>query len=361
MKTEILSLLRERVSGGNTAARPAGMPSGEEHPAGMPVGEGHPTGREYISGQELCSRFGVSRTAVWKAINQLKEEGYEIEAVQNKGYRLKASPDVMGEIELGSRLRTRGEGHWAGSSLLFYPSTGSTNMDAKRAAEDGAPEGTLVVTDCQKTGRGRRGRDWSSPQGCNLYFTLLLRPDCSPDQACMLTLVMALAVAEAVEELGLEAGIKWPNDIVLSGKKICGILTEMSAEPDYIHYVVIGCGINVNQEEFPEEIRRTATSLKREKGGTISRSALLVSVMDHFEKAYAAFRETWDLSGLLPSYHKFLLNKDTPVRVLDPKGEFEGIARGVNENGELLVETQQGELVSVYAGEVSVRGVYGYV
>ena len=184
MKTEILSLLRERVSGGNTAAGPAGMPAGEGHPAGMPVGEGHPTGREYISGQELCSRFGVSRTAVWKAINQLKEEGYEIEAVQNKGYRLKASPDVIGEIELGSRLRTRGDGHWAGSSLLFYPSTGSTNMDAKRAAEDGAPEGTLVVTDCQKTGRGRRGRDWSSPQGCNLYFTLLLRPECSPDQAC---------------------------------------------------------------------------------------------------------------------------------------------------------------------------------
>ncbi|MFR6333789.1 MAG: biotin--[acetyl-CoA-carboxylase] ligase, partial [Eisenbergiella sp.] len=231
MKSEILSLLRESM----LREKAADAPAGENQPSGMPAGKEQPTGREYISGQELCSRFGVSRTAVWKVINQLKEEGYEIEAVQNKGYRLKASPDVIGEIELGSRLQTRGEGHWAGNSLIFYPSTGSTNIDAKRAAEDGAPEGTLVVTDCQNTGRGRRGRDWSSPQGCNLYFTLLLRPDCSPDQACMLTLVMALAVAEAVNELGLEAGIKWPNDIVLSGKKICGILTEMSAEPDYIH------------------------------------------------------------------------------------------------------------------------------
>lgn len=132
MKSEILSLLRESM----LREKAADAPAGENQPSGMPAGKEQPTGREYISGQELCSRFGVSRTAVWKVINQLKEEGYEIEAVQNKGYRLKASPDVIGEIELGSRLQTRGEGHWAGNSLIFYPSTGSTNIDAKRAAED---------------------------------------------------------------------------------------------------------------------------------------------------------------------------------------------------------------------------------
>ena len=134
---------------------------------------------------------------------------------------------------------------------MYFPETGSTNIDAKKAAEEGAPEGTLVVTDCQNTGRGRRGRSWASPKGCNLYFTLLLRPDCKPEQACMLTLVMALAAAEAVEELGINAGIKWPNDIVAHGKKVCGILTEMSAEPDYIHYVVIGCGIKRQSDGFP--------------------------------------------------------------------------------------------------------------
>lgn len=312
---------------------------------------------DYLSGQELCGRLGVSRTAVWKIINQLKEEGYEIEAVQNRGYRLIASPDLLGESEIKSRLHTR----WAGKELIFRPVTGSTNIDAKAAAEEGAPEGTLVVTEQQEAGRGRRGRGWFSPEGCNLYFTLLLRPECAPDQACMLTLVMALAVAGAVRQLGLDAGIKWPNDVVIAGKKVCGILTEMSAEPDFIHYVVIGTGVNVNQETFPEEIAGTATSLRIEKGERIKRAELLAAVMEHFERAYETFRTSWDLSGLAAEYESLLLNKDRPVRVLDPKGAFEGTARGINEKGELLVERQDGSVERVYAGEVSVRGVYGYV
>ena len=312
---------------------------------------------DYLSGQELCGRLGVSRTAVWKIINQLKEEGYEIEAVQNRGYRLLSSPDLLGESEIKSRLHTG----WAGKNLIFHPVTGSTNIDAKAAAEEGAPEGTLVVTERQDAGRGRRGRGWFSPEGCNLYFTILLRPGCAPDQACTLTLVMALAVAQAVRELGLDAGIKWPNDVVIAGKKVCGILTEMSAEPDFIHYVVIGTGVNVNQEAFPEEIAGTATSLRIEKGERIARAGLLASVMTHFESAYEAFCATWDLSGLAADYESLLLNKDRPVRVLDPKGNFEGTARGINEKGELLVERQDGRLEYVYAGEFSVRGVYGYV
>ncbi|HJA93257.1 MAG TPA: biotin--[acetyl-CoA-carboxylase] ligase [Candidatus Eisenbergiella merdipullorum] len=312
---------------------------------------------DYLSGQELCGRLGVSRTAVWKIINQLKEEGYEIEAVQNKGYRLLASPDVLGESEIASRLHTK----WAGRNLIFRPVTGSTNTDAKKAAEEGAPAGTLVVAEQQEAGRGRRGRGWFSPEGSNLYFTLLLRPDCAPDAASMVTLVMALAAAEAVRKQGLDAGIKWPNDIVVSGKKVCGILTEMSAEPDYIHYVVIGTGMNVNQMDFPEEIARTATSLRKEKGERIVRAALLADVMERFESAYETFCSTWDLSGLLAEYERLLLNKDSRVRVLDPKGEFEGTARGINAKGELIVERPDGRTEYVYAGEVSVRGVYGYV
>lgn len=311
----------------------------------------------WLSGQELCSRFGISRTAVWKAVNQLKEEGYEIEAVQNKGYRLKTSPDVLEESEIASRLHTKR----MGKNLICRSVTGSTNVDAKKAAEENAPEGTLVVTERQEAGRGRRGRSWASPAGCNIYFTLLLRPACGPDRACMLTLVMALAVAEAVRELGIDAGIKWPNDIVISGRKVCGILTEMSAEQDYIHYVVIGTGINVNQETFPEEIAGTATSLKREKGESVGRAALLASVMERFEKAYECFCATWDLEGLLPAYQSLLLNTDSRVRVLDPKGEYDGIARGINTSGELLVEREDGRMETVYAGEVSVRGIYGYV
>ena len=311
----------------------------------------------YLSGQELGGRLGVSRTAVWKIINQLKEEGYGIEAAPNRGYRLLASPDLLGEGEIASRLRTK----WAGRNLIFRQTTGSTNTDAKAEAEKGAPEGTLVVSERQETGRGRRGRQWFSPEGSNLYFTLLLRPACAPDQASMLTLVMALAAAEAVREQGLDAGIKWPNDIVVSGKKVCGILTEMSAEPDFIHYVVIGTGINVNQSFFPEEIAETATSLRLEKGERIVRAQLLADVMKRFEAAYARFLETRDLSGIRADYERLLLNKDRPVRVLDPKGEYEGTAAGINDNGELLVTRQDGSMECVYAGEVSVRGIYGYV
>lgn len=329
-KAEILTLLREACALG---------------------GEG------YLSGQELCSRFQISRTAVWKEMNQLKEEGYRIEAVPNKGYRLVASPDVLEVSEIVSRLGTR----WAGRNLIFHKTTGSTNTDAKKAAEEGAIQGTVVVAERQETGRGRRGRQWDSPEGCNLYFTILLRPDCKPEQACALTLVMALAAARAVKEQGLDAGIKWPNDVVVNGKKVCGILTEMSAEPDYIHYVVIGTGVNVNQKEFPAEIASTATSLKREKGTETGRAALLAGILASFEEYYERFAATRDLSGLREEYEALLVNRDRQVRVLDPKGEYEGVARGINDTGELLVERGDGRLETVYAGEVSVRGIYGYV
>lgn len=314
-------------------------------------------GGDYVSGQELCSKLGISRTAVWKIINQLKEEGYEIEAVQNRGYRLLSSPDVISESEVASRLTTG----WVGRNLIFHQMTGSTNTDAKQAAEEGAAEGTVVTAERQEAGRGRRGRGWVSPEGCNIYFTLMLRPSCEPEKACMLTLVMALAVAEAVRRQGLDAGIKWPNDIVVRGKKICGILTEMSAEPDYIHHVVIGTGINVNQERFPEDIGNTATSLLIEKGERTERAALLADVLKCFEEYYEIFRQTWDFSGLRHSYEELLVNRNAPVTVLDPKGEYRGTALGINETGELLVKREDGRIENVYAGEVSVRGIYGYV
>ncbi len=317
--------------------------------------------KDYVSGQQLCTQFGVSRTAVWKAINQLKEDGYQIEAVSHKGYRLLESPDILSENEILSRLTT----DWAGRTLHYFTETGSTNIDAKRYAEEGEPHGTTVVADMQSAGRGRRGRLWQSPAGSAIYMTMLLKPKFMPDKASMLTLVMALSVADAiVEATGLSAGIKWPNDIVVNKKKVCGILTEMNAELDYIQYVVIGVGINVNNnspEEFPEEIRQTATSLKIELGMQISRAALLERVLAHFEKNYDIFTKTLDLSALMEAYDARLLNLNAEVRVLDPKGEYTGVARGINPAGELLVEKENGEVVPVYAGEVSVRGLYGYI
>lgn len=269
--------------------------------------------------------------------------------------------DVFSANEILCRLSTK----WAGKTLYYLPVTGSTNTDAKRYADKGAPHGTTVVADMQTAGKGRRGKIWQSPQGSSIYMTIMLKPDFPPDKASMLTLVMALSVAEAIEETtGLSGGIKWPNDIVVNRKKVCGILTEMNAESDHIQYVVIGVGINVNNaspEEFPEEIRQTATSLKIESGTQISRAVLSERVLSHFEKNYDMFVRTLDLTLLKEAYEKRLLNFNTEVKVLDPKGEYEGIARGINEIGELLIEKEEGEIVPVYAGEVSVRGLYGYI
>lgn len=326
MKSEILALLRERG--------------------------------DYVSGQDICERFGVSRTAVWKAIGQLKKAGYHIDAVQNRGYLLTAERELFCQHELESRMDTS----WAGHPLFCYDVLDSTNLRAKLVAEQGAGHGTLIVADMQTAGRGRRGRSWSSPPGTNVYYTLVLKPEIAPDKASMLTPVMGLAVAEGIRRVcDLEAMIKWPNDIVVNGKKVCGILAEMSVERDYIHYVVIGVGINVGLQEFPEEAAATAACLQQECGKEVSRVELITSTMRSFEKYYDIFMESKDLSGLVEQYDSLLVNRDRQVRVMDPKGEFQGVARGINGQGELLVERENGSLVNVYAGEVSVRGIYGYV
>lgn len=312
----------------------------------------------YLSGQELCQQLGVSRTAVWKYMKQLKEEGYEIQAVQNKGYCLREVPEVLGESEISSRLTTR----WVGRKVYFYEEIDSTNTQAKRLAEDGAPSGTLVVSECQTRGKGRRGRSWESPKGEAIYMTLMLRPRIRPERASMLTLVMGLSVVQAIRNVQkVETCIKWPNDVVLDKKKLAGILTEMSAQMDYIEYLVIGIGINANMKEFPEELADKATSLLLELGHPVNRAELVAECMRCFEENYGIFEETQDLSGLTEEYQKVLVNLNQPVRVLEPGREHSGVARGINEKGELLVELEDGTVETVYSGEVSVRGLYSYV
>lgn len=312
----------------------------------------------FISGQQLCDHFQVSRTAVWKVIEQLKKEGYEIEAVRNRGYRLRESPDVVSEAEILSFLDTK----WAGRKVVCYKETDSTNNRAKEAGEKDGAHGTLFVADKQSAGKGRRGRTWESPAGASIYMTILLRPDISPDSAPMLTLVMGLSVAEGIREVtGADAGIKWPNDIVVNGKKICGILTEMTTEIDYINYVVIGVGINANQKEFAEEIKETATSLCLATGKVCRRSELIAAVLKHFEKNYELFLNTGNLSGLQTKYDALLVNRGRNVRVLEPGNDYSAVAGGINETGELIVTLPDGERKCIFSGEVSVRGIYGYV
>lgn len=311
----------------------------------------------YVSGQDLCEKFGVSRTAIWKGINQLKEAGYEIEAVQNKGYRLVTVPDTLSENELKSIRRTE----WIGEEIFYFPVIDSTNTKAKQLAEEGYPAGTLVVAEQQDAGRGRRGRNWESPRGSGIFMTLMLKPDIRPDNASMLTLVAALAVAAAIRKCtGRPAGIKWPNDIVMNGKKVCGILTEMSAQIDYVNHVVVGIGINVHNESFPEELSDMATSLYLETGEHQNRAKLIEEVWEQFERYYEVFLQTEDLSGLVKEYEAHLVNMHQIVKVLDPKEPFEGKAMGITARGELMVDTWESRRL-VSAGEVSVRGVYGYV
>lgn len=312
----------------------------------------------YVSGQRLCEELKVSRTAVWKYINRLKEEGYVIEAVTNKGYCLKERPDVIHAEEIKSRLKTQ---YW-GQETLFFEEVDSTNNVAKKMAEEGAPHGRLVIAEIQNAGKGRRGRSWSSPKGTGIWMTFILRPQINPQAASMLTLVAAMAVRKAVyAETGLETMIKWPNDIVANGKKICGILTEMSAEPEWINYVVVGIGVNANTESFPEEISSVASSLFIETGKKVDRSRLVAAFGNAFEEYYNQFMKKGNLELLTDEYNSFLANYDNQVKILEPAGEYTGISRGINHFGELLVTDMDGRERIVRSGEVSVRGVYGYV
>lgn len=253
---------------------------------------------------------------------------------------------------------------WAGKTRYHFKSIDSTNKKAKELAESGCPHGTLVTAESQYAGIGRRGRSWSSEENTGIYMTMVLRPDVEVSKASMLTLVAAVAVAKAmekqVEDGDCQPYIKWPNDIVINKKKICGILTELSLTGTDMDFLVIGIGINVSNQQFPDEIKETASSLLLETGKEIDKERLIEDVWIAFERYYALFLENKNLSALQEDYEALLINKNEKVKVLDPLGEFEGIAKGIAPTGELLVETDEKEVL-VSAGEVSVRGIYGYV
>ena len=241
----------------------------------------------------------------------------------------------------------------------------STNKKAKELAAEGTVHGTLVIADAQEAGVGRRGRSWSSEKDAGIYMSVVLRPEIETDKASMLTLIAALTVQKAIQKVCGEKVdalpmIKWPNDVVLNKKKICGILTEMSLKGTAIDYVIVGIGINVNNKAFPEEIAQTASSLSRECGEDIEREMLITEVWKQFSVYYEQFITVKDLSFLKEEYERALVNKEEKVKVLDPLGEYVGIAKGITNTGELIVDTEEDTRL-VSGGEVSVRGIYGYV
>ena len=275
---------------------------------------------------------------------------------EKESYEEIVTDGIYNETTIADQIHTK----WAGKTVHFARETDSTNLWIKRLAKEGASEGTLALAEFQSAGRGRLGRSWEVPEGTSVMMSILLRPKFEPQYAPTLTLVMGMAVAKAVKSLGFDVSIKWPNDVVVSHKKICGILTEMGVRDGKIDYAVIGVGINVNIREFPEEMADKATSLYLESGKEFDRSQIPGLVMEAFEEYYEKFAATCDLSGLKEEYESILANYDQPVRVL-AKEPYEGVARGITDGGELLVEKTDGTIATVSAGEVSVRGLYSYV
>ena len=314
----------------------------------------------FVSGQRISEELGISRTAVWKYINALKEDGYEIESVTRKGYRLVRSPDILTRERLARLLpKTAVSGE-----ICCYDSIDSTNEEAKRHALSGAPDRSLYVAERQTRGKGRRGREWKSPAGKDLFFSVLLRPDIPMERASMITLISACAAVNTAEKYaGEKCFIKWPNDVVLRDKKICGILSEMSTEMDRILYVVVGVGMNLNRTEFEPEISQMAGSVLSETGHVVNRGEFLADYMQEFDRIYSVFLEKQSLAFLSDEYNARLINKGRTVKVSRPgqSGELVGRAAGINELGELLIEDPDGKLRSIRSGEVSVRGLYGYV
>ncbi len=311
-------------------------------------------GGEWCSGAEVARRIGVSRTAVWKKIEMLRERGYSIEATAGRGYRLLGGPDRL----LPGEIRRHVSARRFGAEIVHREEVDSTNRLAGELAREGAAEGTVVVAESQTAGRGRLGRTWTSPSHLNLYLSIVLRPAVAPADVTSLSLVAALAVAEAVlASTGLRSGIKWPNDVLLGERKVCGILTEMDAEADRVRFLILGIGVNLNAttRDFPPELRRKASSLRIAARRRIDRAAFAGNLLDQLELFYDRFvgggfpavQEAYDAYHCLPGRR---------VRV-DGGGNPRGVVRGVAPDGALLVETSDG-VVRVSAGEVSLHGSY---
>jgi BirA family biotin operon repressor/biotin-[acetyl-CoA-carboxylase] ligase len=315
--------------------------------------------KDYISGEKLSQCIGISRTAIWKNINRLKEEGYHIDSVTNRGYRLIEEPSTLSESQLMHNLKVFGFTH-----VQLDDRVDSTNLEAKRRADQVEGHGCFVARE-QTSGRGRRGRYWSSPKDSGCYVSILLRPDIMPSDAAMVTLIAGLSLAKTLNQLyKLDAKIKWPNDIIIQGKKVAGILTEMSAEIERLNYLVVGIGLNVSQQAFSSELSSIATSLEmasNQEKIEFNRHGYIQTLITEFMRYMETFFQIRDLSFIREEYEMLCLNVKGDIRVVGNKDSYIGVGQGITNQGELLVLTPAGETMKVNSGEVSVRGRYGYV
>ena len=305
----------------------------------------------WVSGELLSRRLGVSRAAIWKHIRKLKEEGYGIEASPKKGYLLAEISDLLLPEEIRDGLSADVFGR---KEIFYYRELDSTNGKAKELAAAGAPEGTVVIAEKQTEGRGRRGRSWFSPSADGIYVSLIIRPDIAPTEASRITLMTAVATAEALHSLTpLEIRIKWPNDILVNGSKIGGILTEISAEMDVVHFIVIGLGLNVNMplETFPHEIRERATSVFINMGEQFSRVNIVRAYLEWYEKYYEIFKKI-GFKPVIQRWKEFSDIVGQQVLVDIMKKKYFGKVVDVDDDGALILQDDQKKLRRIFSGDI---------
>ena len=305
-------------------------------------------GDDYISGAALSDKLGLSRTAVWKYVEQLRKMGYRIDAQSAKGYRLLEVPDRLTTLEVGPLLATRE----LGNTLHHYESLASTNAKAFELAQEGGTHGEVIVTEHQTAGKGRRGRSWVSPAGKSLAMSVILRPEIAPSRAPELTLLAAVALTETLRDSGVEASIKWPNDVQIGGKKVAGILTELSADVERVHFVVLGIGVNLNteQSDFPPELAEIATSVSLNRTSPVHRALFTAALLGKLEQ----WLDTWTEEGFEPVRKAWkamasTLGQDVLVRA--DSRELRGIAEDIDATGALLLRVGD-KVERVLSGDV---------
>jgi len=307
----------------------------------------------FVSGQKLSEYIGCSRTAVWKHIEDLRKEGYELEAVRRLGYRITKKPNKISDNEIKIGLKTRKMGH----HVHFEETVTSTQKIAQTLANEGAEEGTIVVAEQQTNGRGRMARQWYSPSGTGIWMSLIIRPNIAVQATPQLTLLTAVAIVQAIEEITpLKPDIKWPNDILINGKKLVGILTELQAEADRVHSIIIGTGINVNQSitDFPEELHHVATSIHLETDKQWDRAQLIQEILLKFENLYSLYLA----QGFRPIkllWEGYAVSLQKPITARTINGTVEGKAIGINDAGVLLIQTSDGSVKQIYSADIELQ------
>lgn len=305
---------------------------------------------EFVSGESLSHALECSRTAIWKVIEELRSEGYQFEAVRRSGYRLIGVPDIPYPEEVKESLDTTFMGH----VVHFFPTVESTQGIAHTLAKEGSPEGTVVIADQQSQGKGRLGRVWHSPSGSGIWMSILLRPRLELHRCPQLTLLAAVASVEAIrEETGLPVMIKWPNDILYDGKKICGILTELSAEADCINYIIMGIGMNVNTPSFPEELQGIATSIAIEQNHNVTRVPLIRRVLEKLEEYYLLYLES-GFGPIKSKWESYALSIGKRVTIRRIHDTMNGLALGIDDQGVLLVQNEKGQVEKVFSADIEI-------